>query len=486
MTTPRHYRISRIVLLLVVRKNARNTTAQPSSNTPAPPNTTAQPPLYTPATPFPLKYIVGIIITFFIAALIANELNPQIAITSDASSELPDTAESPLVLIPTGVTIANDTWQQIGQWVSRINESMPTQTPVDSTILSDATVIAASPTVIAASPTVIATQSAATPQPVAPIQANPDCSPSAFVAPLGSQYPPIDTLICIPAGQFSYISSDPARLIIPSIGFNQAYATGGFTVYLIGPVEFQLSDVQATKAWMDTRQVANFTRFADDTIKPVSIIYHNMNVCDIAIHTDAGCPVEPVIPPTIAPTIPAVKQTITWQTGPDLSVKHNIRAGEICWGQKIGKFVNELHSYLVLFPNDITDMVITNGACEYNGRSFDAIVTAIKTDYSNINWVVVDNYDTAPAMPNRVFWTAGVGEKAHTPQAGEICWGTYVGKYRESGTSFVVAFQSDTETITINNGACELYGRSFTEIFADLKNNYPDINWTPIDNYANN
>jgi hypothetical protein len=89
-------------------------------------------------------------------------------------------------------------------------------------------------------------------------------------------------------------------------------------------------------------------------------------------------------------------------------------------------------------------------------------------------------------MPNRIFWPSGVGESSHTPQAGEICWGTYVGKYRETGTSFVVAFKSDTETITINNGACELYGRSFEEIFADLKNNYSDIKWTPIDNYANN
>lgn len=191
-----------------------------------------------------------------------------------------------------------------------------------------------------------------------------------------------------------------------------------------------------------------------------------------------------IVPVATATTIP---RPIMWYSGMT-SQPYAPHAGEICWGAKVGKFVNGMHSYIAYFPTNSAEIVITNGACERQGRSFDQIVQALTSEMNDIHWVTVRDYNTAAAMPDTVWWESGVGQEAvYAPHAGEICWGQYVGKYRQTDVSFIVAFKTESEPITIFNGKCELYGRTLDNIAQDLRNapELVDVQWVVIDDYRN-
>jgi len=177
--------------------------------------------------------------------------------------------------------------------------------------------------------------------------------------------------------------------------------------------------------------------------------------------------------------VPAV---IVWQSG-DTSKSHAPRSVEVCWGAQVGKLERRDVSYVVYFAQDTADIVITNGACEAYGRSLNAIATQLQSEYTQISWQVVSDYANTPARPPTVVWQSGAQEELYVPQAGETCWGTYVGRYRDAGVSYVVFFARDNGAVAIFNGACERYGRSFADIVQVLQADYPAIRWVVVDAY---
>lgn len=320
-----------------------------------------------------------------------------------------------------------------------------------------------------------------------------DCPSSIYVPALIGEHPPVNMVICVPAGYYTYISSDAATLRIGD-NYVQSFTDSGFTAYLIGPVEFVISDVDANSVWMDTR--TDTTMYGTTDNKPVNIVYQDDVVCDLASHTQlAGCQVTPTVaalaqstrikPTAIVVETPTVPVIQSWQSGTG-AMTYAPRAGEICWGQTIGKLVNTRHSYLVQFTADTPDILIRNGACELFGRSFAQIEQDIKRDYTGVSWVVISDYTNASAMPAQVNWNSGPGEHPHSTIAGEICWGTFVGQYRQNNASFIVQFTQDTPNVIIKDGACELYGRTLAQIEQDVKAQYADVTWILIDNYSSN
>jgi len=193
------------------------------------------------------------------------------------------------------------------------------------------------------------------------------------------------------------------------------------------------------------------------------------------------------VPPTRipAPTVPAtatVPAVAVWQSG-DASTSHAPRAGEICWGAQIGKLERRDASYVVYYAQDTAEIVITNGACEVYGRSLTVIATQLQSEYPQVSWQVVADYASTPARPPTVVWQSGAQEQWYDPQVRESCWGTYVGRYRDVGTSYVVLFAQDSGPVAIFNGACERYGRSFADIVQVLQADYPAIRWVVVDAY---
>lgn len=114
-----------------------------------------------------------------------------------------------------------------------------------------------------------------------------DCLSAEFVAPIGGDHPPIDTLICVPSGSYVWISSDPAQFSISSIGYNQTFNVG-YTFFLFGPVKFTVSGVQSKYIWMDTRKDVSLFGHLDE--KSLNLIYQDGKVCDLALYAGTACP----------------------------------------------------------------------------------------------------------------------------------------------------------------------------------------------------
>jgi len=114
----------------------------------------------------------------------------------------------------------------------------------------------------------------------------PECSTTDFIVPLGGINPPVGSVICVPSGVISWISSDPARFTIPEI--YEAKLTEGFTFTLFGPVKFVLSDVVGANARLDSR--TNTSLLGNFDNKPRNLVYINGKVCEYVEYTGSGCP----------------------------------------------------------------------------------------------------------------------------------------------------------------------------------------------------
>jgi hypothetical protein len=114
-----------------------------------------------------------------------------------------------------------------------------------------------------------------------------DCLSTEFVAPIMGDHPPIDTVICVPSGSYTWISSDPAQFSISSIGYNQTFNVG-YTFFLFGPVKFTVSGVQSKYIWMDTRNDVSLFGHLDE--KSLNLIYQDGKVCDLALYAGTACP----------------------------------------------------------------------------------------------------------------------------------------------------------------------------------------------------
>jgi len=114
-----------------------------------------------------------------------------------------------------------------------------------------------------------------------------DCFSTEYVAPITGVHPPIDTVICVPSGAYTWISSDPAQFSIPSISYNQTFNVG-YTFFLFGPVKFTVSGVQSKYIWMDTRNDVSMFGHLDE--KSLNLIYQDSKVCDLALYAGTACP----------------------------------------------------------------------------------------------------------------------------------------------------------------------------------------------------
>jgi hypothetical protein len=114
-----------------------------------------------------------------------------------------------------------------------------------------------------------------------------DCLPTDYIPSMTGYHPPIDTLICIPSGVITWISSDAAQFSIPSIGYNKTFSVG-YTFVLFGPVKFTISSVQSKFVWMDSRTDTSLVNNLGE--KTLNLIYQDGKVCDLALYTGAACP----------------------------------------------------------------------------------------------------------------------------------------------------------------------------------------------------
>lgn len=114
-----------------------------------------------------------------------------------------------------------------------------------------------------------------------------DCLPTEYVTPVTGVHPPIDTVICVPSGFMTWISSDPAQFSISSINYNMTFSTG-YTFFLFGPVKFTVSSVQENNIWMDTRP--NTSLFGNLDEKLLNLVYQDGKVCDYALYAGVSCP----------------------------------------------------------------------------------------------------------------------------------------------------------------------------------------------------
>jgi hypothetical protein len=114
-----------------------------------------------------------------------------------------------------------------------------------------------------------------------------DCLSTDYIPEITGFHPPIDTLICIPSGIFVYISSDPARISIPSINYDNTF-TAGYTFKFFGPVKFIISGVSTKYIWMEARYDTNLLTKLDE--KALNLVYQNGKVCDLSLYTGSACP----------------------------------------------------------------------------------------------------------------------------------------------------------------------------------------------------
>lgn len=114
-----------------------------------------------------------------------------------------------------------------------------------------------------------------------------DCLSTEYVTPITGAHPPIDTIICVPSGAYTWISSDPAQFNIPSINYNQTFNVG-YTFFLFGPVKFTVSSVQSKYIWIDTRN--NVSMFGQLDEKALNLIYQDGKVCDLTSYAGTACP----------------------------------------------------------------------------------------------------------------------------------------------------------------------------------------------------
>jgi hypothetical protein len=114
-----------------------------------------------------------------------------------------------------------------------------------------------------------------------------DCLSTDYIPEITGFHPPIDTLICVPSGVFVYISSDPARISIPSINYDNSFTTG-YTFKFFGPVKFIISGVSTKYIWMEARYDTNLLTKLDE--KALNLVYQNGKVCDLSLYTGSACP----------------------------------------------------------------------------------------------------------------------------------------------------------------------------------------------------
>lgn len=123
---------------------------------------------------------------------------------------------------------------------------------------------------------------------VLPTQPANICSAPEYQAPSTGVHPPMDQRICVPPGYFTWISSDPAvTLSIPDINYTATFAERS-SMFLIGPVIFQLTGVDTSKVWMETR--TDTMKFGTTDGATTNIIYHAGTVCPITAFTGTSCP----------------------------------------------------------------------------------------------------------------------------------------------------------------------------------------------------
>jgi hypothetical protein len=122
---------------------------------------------------------------------------------------------------------------------------------------------------------------------VLPTQPTNNCTDADYQAPLTGVHPPIGQSICVPPGHFTWISSDPVTLSIPDINYTTTFAERS-SMFLIGPVIFQLTGVDTSKVWMETR--ADTKKFGITDGATTNIIYHAGTVCPITAFIGTSCP----------------------------------------------------------------------------------------------------------------------------------------------------------------------------------------------------
>ena len=215
-----------------------------------------------------------------------------------------------------------------------------------------------------------------------------------------------------------------------------------------------------------------------------ALIQTRTRVAQTSVATRTATVASRITPWAITPT---VQTAVMWTSGEGVTRLHEPRAGEICYGAQVGKLERRDTSYIVYFASDTASIAITSGYCELYGRSLADIVSQVRKDYGQLTWQVVSDYASAAPRPQPVRWESGPREQSYSPQAGEICWGEYVGRYRQPGTSYVVYFAENSAPITIFHGACERHDRSFSEIVRWVTTEaYPQLRWQVIAPYVSN